>query len=105
MKLNWASLFFALGVASQEQEQLPLKQATDGTSSRPNVVFVLTDDQDLHLKSLEYMPYVKKHLLDYGTFYTKHFCTIALCCPSRVSLWTGKTAYNTNVTDVNPPYG
>jgi hypothetical protein len=22
-----------------------------------------------------------------------------------VSLWTGKLAHNTNVTDVNPPYG
>ena len=57
------------------------------------------------MQSLDYMPLVKKHLLDEGTFYSRHFCTIALCCPSRVSLWTGKAAHNTNVTDVKPPYG
>ena len=73
--------------------------------TRPNVVFILTDDQDLHLNSLNYMPFLQNHLLEQGTFYKRHFCTVALCCPSRVSLWTGKTAHNTNVTDVNPPYG
>jgi hypothetical protein len=74
-------------------------------SDRPNIVFILTDDQDLHMNSLSYLPFVQKHLINKGTFYRRHFCTIALCCPSRVSLWTGKAAHNTNVTDVNPPYG
>lgn len=72
---------------------------------RPNIVFILTDDQDLHMQSLNYMPFVKRHLIDHGTSYRRHFCTTALCCPSRVSLWTGKAAHNTNVTDVSPPYG
>ena len=30
---------------------------------------------------------------------------VALCCPSRVNLWTGQMPHNTNVTDVKPPYG
>ncbi|KAI2602206.1 alkaline-phosphatase-like protein [Hypoxylon sp. NC1633] len=71
----------------------------------PNIVFILTDDQDLHMNSLDYMPFVQKHLLDHGTLFRRHFCTTALCCPSRVSLWTGKAAHNTNVTNVLPPYG
>ncbi|KAF8849477.1 Arylsulphatase [Acephala macrosclerotiorum] len=61
-------------------------------TERPNIVFILTDDQD-------------KHLLDQGTYFDKHYCTTAVCCPSRVTLWTGKAAHNTNITDVNPPYG
>ncbi|EME40308.1 hypothetical protein DOTSEDRAFT_66113 [Dothistroma septosporum NZE10] len=69
------------------------------------MVFILTDDQDLHMDSLSYMPFLKKHLVDEGTSFSRHYCTVALCCPSRVSLWTGKAAHNTNVTDVNPPYG
>lgn len=73
--------------------------------TRPNVVFILTDDQDLHLNSLEYMPFLQKHLVEQGTSYQRHYCTIAVCCPSRVSLWTGQAAHNTNVTDVSPPYG
>ncbi|KAJ5263562.1 hypothetical protein N7478_011167 [Penicillium angulare] len=72
---------------------------------RPNIVFILTDDQDTHLNSLDYMPHVKRHLLDKGTLFRNHYCTTAVCCPSRVTLWTGKMAHNTNITDVNPPYG
>ncbi|KAK4038052.1 alkaline-phosphatase-like protein [Parachaetomium inaequale] len=72
---------------------------------RPNIVFVLTDDQDLHMQSLDYLPLIKKNLIDKGTFYKRHYCTTAICCPARVSLWTGKLAHNTNVTDVNPPHG
>ena len=79
--------------------------SSDHVASRPNIIFILTDDQDVHLNSLEYMPFVKKHLLDEGTYYNKHYCTTAVCCPSRVTLWTGKAAHNTNITDVNPPYG
>ncbi|OTA85472.1 hypothetical protein M434DRAFT_377137 [Hypoxylon sp. CO27-5] len=76
-----------------------------GQRRQPNVVFVLTDDQDAHLSSLDYMPLVKKHLLDRGTYFSHHYATTAVCCPSRVTLWTGKFAHNTNVTDVSPPYG
>lgn len=72
---------------------------------RPNIVFILTDDQDLHMNSLDYLPQIKKHLIDHGTLYKKHFCTTAICCPSRVSILTGKLSHNTNVTDVFPPYG
>ncbi|KAK0816979.1 hypothetical protein LTR75_003333 [Friedmanniomyces endolithicus] len=73
--------------------------------SQANIVFILSDDQDLHMDSLSYMPFLKQHLTDHGTTFNRHYCTNALCCPSRVSLWTGKAAHNTNVTDVNPPYG
>ncbi|KAK9770444.1 putative Arylsulfatase [Seiridium cardinale] len=73
--------------------------------SRPNIVFILTDDQDLHMQSLDYMPHVQKHLINQGTSFKRHFCTTALCCPSRVTLWTGQAAHNTNVTNVSPPYG
>ena len=73
--------------------------------ARPNVIFILTDDQDLHMNSLDYLPYVKKHLTGQGTYFKKHYCTVAICCPSRVNLWTGRAAHNTNVTDVSMPYG
>lgn len=91
-------LLATAGIALGEQK--PLAKQT-----RPNIVFILTDDQDVHLSSLDYMPFVQKHLLEKGTYFTKHYCTTAVCCPSRVTLWTGKAAHNTNITDVNPPYG
>ncbi|KAK2591996.1 hypothetical protein QQS21_010299 [Conoideocrella luteorostrata] len=72
---------------------------------KPNIIFILTDDQDLLMSSLEYMPHTQKHLLKEGTLYQKHFCTTSICCPARVSLLTGRLSHNTNVTDVAPPYG
>ncbi|KAL5341218.1 arylsulfatase [Aspergillus crustosus] len=98
LSLAFASLHTAHAIADQEQHVL-------GSTQRPNIVFILTDDQDVHLQSLDYMPLVTKHLLDQGTYFNKHYCTTAVCCPSRVTLWTGKAAHNTNITDVNPPYG
>jgi N-acetylglucosamine-6-sulfatase len=74
-------------------------------AKQPNILFIITDDQDGHMGSIEHMPLLKKHIIDKGTSYENHFCTIAICCPSRVNLWTGRAAHNTNVTDVGPPYG
>ncbi|KAI9155026.1 Arylsulfatase [Paramyrothecium foliicola] len=89
-----------------DEQQVPLAPAgPPPAASKPNIIFILTDDQDLQLNSLAYMPLVKKHLLDHGTFYKRHFCSSAVCCPSRATLWTGKFAHNTNVTDLFPPYG
>ena len=73
--------------------------------NKPNFIFIMTDDQDLHLDSIEYQKSVQKHFKQEGTWFKKHFCTVSLCCPSRVSLLTGKAAHNTNVTDVAAPYG
>ncbi|KAL3456688.1 Six-hairpin glycosidase-like protein [Aspergillus heterothallicus] len=72
---------------------------------QPNFVFVFTDDQDLTMNSVEYMPHVRTRIREKGIDFTNHFVTTSLCCPSRVSLWTGRQAHNTNVTDVSPPYG
>lgn len=78
---------------------------TAAPKSKPNFVLIMTDDQDLHLGSMDYMPKTVKHIGEQGTFFKKHYCTMAQCCPSRVSFLTGKHGHNTNVTDVAPPYG
>lgn len=83
----------------------PSAEPKAGGNARPNIIFILTDDQDLHMNSLDHTPLIKKHLIDQGTLYKRHFCTTAVCCPSRASIFTGKLAHNTNVTDLNPPYG
>lgn len=46
-----------------------------GPEGRPNIVFILTDDQDTHMNSLEYMPYLQKHLISQGTNFERHYCT------------------------------
>lgn len=83
-----------LGLASTQQPSKP-----------PNFLFMISDDQDLQLDSVSYTPLIQKHLRGKGISFRNHFVTTSLCCPSRVSLWTGRQAHNTNVTDVRPPYG
>ncbi|KAJ5108211.1 hypothetical protein N7456_004886 [Penicillium angulare] len=85
--------------------QSALSMTSRPTSKPPNFLFVITDDQDLQLDSTSYTPHILRHVRDKGTSFHNHFVTTALCCPSRVSLWTGRQPHNTNVTDVNPPYG
>jgi hypothetical protein len=101
MKLS-LSLVWVLATTINSLGQHPILHNGD---ERPNIVVILTDDQDLHMDSVDYMPLLKKHVIDHGTFYKHHYCSTAICCPSRVTLWTGRNAHNTNVTDVFPPYG
>jgi arylsulfatase A-like enzyme len=86
-----------LGLSSSDQPPEPSKPK--------NVVMILSDDQDATMGSISYMPRLKEHIIDQGTYFANHFTTTAICCPSRVSLWTGRQPHNTNVTDVDPPYG
>ncbi|CAI7597267.1 unnamed protein product [Penicillium viridicatum] len=78
---------------------------TLAVAKQPNILFVLTDDQGKYVGGLEHMPKLQETLVQQGTSYSKHFCSIALCCPSRANLWTGRMPHNTNVTDVGLPYG
>lgn len=97
---NVLHLLLGVNAVTAALDQHPLKK-----HAKPNIVFILTDDQDLHMNSLDYMPLLQKYLVQEGTTYKRHYCSTAICCPSRVTLWTGKNAHNTNVTDVFPPYG
>ncbi|KAI9335268.1 putative arylsulfatase [Obelidium mucronatum] len=72
---------------------------------QPNIILLLSDDQDVRMNSLEYMPILQKHLGEEGTKFEKHYVTTAICCPSRVSILKGQFAHNTNFTDVGPPTG
>ncbi|KAG0199140.1 hypothetical protein BGX28_007532 [Mortierella sp. GBA30] len=57
------------------------------------------------MNSLDHLPLVQKYLRDQGTEFTNYYTTTAMCCPSRVSLWSGQFAHNHNVTDESPPHG
>ena len=88
-------------------EAAPSQQAcSQGRPSKnPNFLFILADDLDNQMNSPAYMPKTLSRVKERGVELANHFVTTALCCPSRVALWTGRQAHNTNVTDVNPPWG
>ena len=63
-------------------------------STRPNIVFVLTDDLSMNL--LRYMPHVQAMQRD-GLTFNNYFVSDSLCCPSRSSIFTGNFPHDTNV--------
>ncbi|KAI1330737.1 alkaline-phosphatase-like protein [Xylariaceae sp. FL0255] len=91
MKPSIPLLLFAAGRAAQAR--------------KPNILFVLTDDQDHYMDSTAHMPFLQSDIVRKGTTFNRHFCTVAICCPSRANMWTGRAAHNTNITDVAPPFG
>ena len=46
-------------------------------------VYILTDDQDIKLGSLDTMEHVRSELTDQGLFFDNAFVTTPVCCPSR----------------------
>lgn len=83
----------SLAVPRQDRISSSLCQMIKVSSSFADVEHVMVNisrTPDLHMKSMEVMPNVQKLLADHGTTYNKHFCTNALCCPSRVNILTGK---------------
>ena len=63
-------------------------QSTKNTDTRPNIVFILTDDQRADTIK-KYMPVTYKEIFLKGTVFTNHFATTPICGPSRISILTG----------------
>jgi arylsulfatase A-like enzyme len=72
------------------------------SDTRPNIVFVLTDDLAWNL--VKYMPNVKR-LQRRGVTFSRYFVTDSLCCPSRASIFTGRLPHNTRIFTNTPPDG
>ncbi|MFG2005117.1 sulfatase [Spirillospora sp. NPDC048911] len=70
------------------------KASAAGPETRPNIVFVLTDDLASNL--LPYMPNVQR-MQQRGMTFSNYFVTDSLCCPSRATMMTGRYPHNTGV--------
>ncbi|KAL0565432.1 hypothetical protein V5O48_016596 [Marasmius crinis-equi] len=75
------------------------------TNSKPNIILIITDDQDVRTGTVDYMPKLRSAIAEKGTTYERFYAPVSLCCPSRVSLLKAQYAHNHNVTDVGGPYG
>ena len=51
--------------------------------SKPNIVWVLTDDQDVELGGLTPMPNARRLLGDEGAVGEAAYVVTPICCPSR----------------------
>eukprot|EP00746_Dinoflagellata_sp_MGD_P151485 gnl/MRDRNA2_/MRDRNA2_83073_c0_seq1.p1 gnl/MRDRNA2_/MRDRNA2_83073_c0~~gnl/MRDRNA2_/MRDRNA2_83073_c0_seq1.p1 ORF type:complete len:698 (-),score=140.62 gnl/MRDRNA2_/MRDRNA2_83073_c0_seq1:278-2371(-) len=82
-----------------------LTLSTVAAAKKPNIIFIMTDDQDLEMDSLKYMPHVQQLLAEEGMTFQQHRVNSPICCPSRTTTLTGMCAHSTNVTSVMPPMG
>ncbi|MBI4587513.1 MAG: sulfatase [Candidatus Rokubacteria bacterium] len=64
-------------------------------SNRPNIVVIMTDDQDA--SSMWAMPNVGTLIAQRGTTFSNSFVSTPLCCPSRATFLTGQYAHNHGV--------
>ncbi|KAH9906935.1 arylsulfatase [Xylariomycetidae sp. FL2044] len=72
---------------------------------KPNIVLILSDDQDRRMGSTGYQSILHRDIISQGVEFTNHFGTNAQCCPSRASLLRGQATHNTNITHVSAPGG
>ncbi|XP_022831793.1 N-acetylglucosamine-6-sulfatase-like isoform X1 [Spodoptera litura] len=78
--LNYLLFFSLLGVSVCQK--------------RPNIVLVLTDDQDVVLGGMTPMKSVQRFIADEGVTFTNSYVTSPICCPSRASLLSGLYQHN-----------
>lgn len=71
----------------------------------PNIILIVTDDQDLRSFRGEVMPATRKVIADKGTIFKNAIATTPQCCPSRASLITGQYAHNHRVFSNQLGYG
>ena len=68
------------------------------STSRANVVVVMTDDLDVATTraalDLNLMPNLSSYIIDQGTDFAESYVTNPLCCPSRATYLTGQYAHN-----------
>lgn len=101
VRLLLAGLITALAALTMRGSVPPAAAQTP--TSRPNIVFVLTDDLDS--ESFDHFPVLKSLLVDQGTSFSNYLLSVALCCPSRSSFLRGQYAHNTQIFTNAPPGG
>lgn len=97
-----ASFFIILLVLTVQPLQLVSAQGDD-PADRPNIIFILTDDQSK--ETLKYMPAVQAELMAKGMTFDNAFTVTPLCCPARASILRGQYIHNHRVLNNVKPDG
>jgi N-acetylglucosamine-6-sulfatase len=70
---------------------------------RPNIVFVLTDDQMPGTE--DEMPALQNNLVEAGVKFSNTVSTYPLCCPGRATIQRGQYPHNTRIYGNSEPLG
>jgi len=95
-----AGLVFAVWITTVPS---PAVHRGELSRNRPNIVFIITDDQDIG--TVQFMPRLNALLAARGVTFTNMFVTTPQCCPSHVSVLTGLYPHNSGVLNNWYPTG
>jgi N-acetylglucosamine-6-sulfatase len=90
----------AVGIAAPPAQ---VEESAAQAREQPNIVFILTDDQDSG--SISAMPRLQSLLVERGITFENAFVTDPLCCPSRATFLRGQYSHNTEISGNSPPDG
>jgi N-acetylglucosamine-6-sulfatase len=76
---------------------------SQAASAKPNIIMFTTDDQTV--RDLVAMPKTQALIGSQGANFLHAYVSMALCCPSRVTVQTGQYAHNHHVMGNTPPQG
>ena len=92
-----------IGAALALVPVLPLPPAAASAAERPNILFIMTDQQQANDLGAAGNPYVKTPAMDSlaarGVRFEKSYCTYPLCTPARASLDTSRMPHELNIFD------
>ncbi|MEI2692446.1 MAG: sulfatase-like hydrolase/transferase [Anaerolineae bacterium] len=74
-------------------------------SPRPNIVFILTDDQDGQPDMMDAMPNLYSLVAAQDMTFDSFFAPVPLCCPARAILLLGQYAHNSQMLHNLMPIG
>jgi N-acetylglucosamine-6-sulfatase len=74
----------------------------NANQERPNVIVVMTDDQDNNMLGMDT---TSQLLAGQGTTFQNSYVSYPLCCPSRATFLTGQYAHNHGVIGSDPATG
>jgi N-acetylglucosamine-6-sulfatase len=73
----------------------PVPASAEPSSMRPpNILLLLTDDQDLVVGGMAHMPKLERLLKGRGVTFENGFVHTPICCPSRSSILSGRYLHN-----------
>jgi N-acetylglucosamine-6-sulfatase len=93
----------AMGLLLSGDKLLNDQQADAQTTSRPNIVFVMTDDLDK--RSMQDLSGIREVMGSNGTTFQNAYVTYSLCCPSRATILRGQYPHNHQIIGNALPEG
>jgi N-acetylglucosamine-6-sulfatase len=93
------ALVVTIGVTASHPES-----SSAQTVSKPNIIYIVTDDMRKDDLNSRYMPKTISLLANRGMTFKSAFVSTAWCCPSRATTMRGQYAHNTGVWSIANSY-